>query len=78
MYCESLKYSYCHEFQTITVAVITVKHRLGKDIAVTGHGGPYGCERLRFPHYLDKRLIDGGKVVSPTRRVHLTPRFLYF
>jgi hypothetical protein len=32
-----------------------------------GHGGPYGWERLRLPHYLDKRLIDGGKVVSPTR-----------
>jgi hypothetical protein len=27
----------------------------GKDIPVTGHGGPYGCERLRLPHYLDKR-----------------------
>jgi hypothetical protein len=36
----------------------------GKDIPVTGHGGPWGCERLRLPHYLDKRLIDGGKVVS--------------
>jgi hypothetical protein len=35
-------------------------------------------ERLRLPHYLDKRLIDGGKVVSPTRRPHFTPRFLYF
>jgi hypothetical protein len=33
---------------------------------------------LRLPHYLDKRLIDGGKVVSPTRRPHSTPRFLYF
>jgi hypothetical protein len=29
-------------------------------------------------HYLDKRLIDGGRVVSPTRRPHFTPRFLYF
>jgi hypothetical protein len=37
-------------------------------IPVTSHGGPLGCERLRLPHYLDKRLIDGGKVVSPTRR----------
>jgi hypothetical protein len=35
-------------------------------------------ERLRLPHYLDKRLIDGGKVVSPTRLPHFTPRFLYF
>jgi hypothetical protein len=31
-----------------------------------------------IPHYLDKRLIDGGKVVSPTRQPHFTPRFLYF
>jgi hypothetical protein len=33
-----------------------------RDIPVTGRGGPYGCERLRLPHYLDKRLINGGKV----------------
>jgi hypothetical protein len=39
----------------------------GKDIPVTGHGGPYGCERSRLPHYLDKRLTDSGKVVSPMR-----------
>jgi hypothetical protein len=48
----------------------------GKDIPVTDHGGPWGCEMLRLPHYLDKRLIDGGKVVSPTL-THFTPRFLY-
>jgi hypothetical protein len=39
---------------------------------------PIGCERLRLPHYLDKRLIDGGKVVSPTRQPDFTPRFIYF
>jgi hypothetical protein len=50
----------------------------GKDIPVTGHGGPLGCERLRLPHYLDKRLIDGGKVVSPTRQPHFTPSFFIF
>jgi hypothetical protein len=32
---------------------------------------------LRLPHYLDKRLINGGKVVSPTRRPHFTPRFIF-
>jgi hypothetical protein len=32
----------------------------GKDIPLTGHGGPSGCKRLRLPHYLDKRLIDGS------------------
>jgi hypothetical protein len=47
----------------------------GKDIPVTG---PSGCDRLRLPQYLDKRLLNGGKVVSPTRRPHFTPRFLYF
>jgi hypothetical protein len=25
--------------------------------------------KLRLPYYLDKRLTDGGKVVSPTRRL---------
>jgi hypothetical protein len=48
-----------------------------KDISVPGRGGPEGCERLRLPHYLDKRLIYGGKVVSPTRRPHFTPRFFF-
>jgi hypothetical protein len=58
--------------------IFNVKGNKGKDIPATGHGGPWGRERLRLPHYLDKRLIDGGKVVSPTRRPHFTPRFLYF
>jgi hypothetical protein len=40
----------------------------GEDIPVTGHGGPWGCERSRLPHYLDIRVRDGGKVVSPTGR----------
>jgi hypothetical protein len=29
---------------------------------------------LRFPHFLDNRLIDGGKVVSFTRRPTFTPK----
>jgi hypothetical protein len=45
----------------------------GKDIPVTGRGGPKGCERSRLPHFLDKRLIYGSKVVSPTRRPPFTP-----
>jgi hypothetical protein len=40
----------------------------GKANPVTSHGGPYGCETLRVPHYLDSRLTDGGKVVNLTRR----------
>jgi hypothetical protein len=39
----------------------------GKAIPVTGRGGPLACETLRFPHFLDNRLTDGGEVVSPTR-----------
>jgi hypothetical protein len=41
----------------------------GKAIPVTGHGGPQGSETMRFPHFLDSRLTDGGEVVSPTRRL---------
>jgi hypothetical protein len=45
-----------------------------KDIPVTDRGGPLGCETWRFPHFLDNRLTDGGKVVSPTRRPPFTPQ----
>jgi hypothetical protein len=44
----------------------------GKAIPVTGHGGPYGCETLRFPHFLHNH--NGGKVVSPTHRPPFTPQ----
>jgi hypothetical protein len=59
------------------VLPIYISKKVSKAISVTGLGGPQGCERLRLPHYLDKRLIDGGKVVSPTRRPHFNPRFLF-
>jgi hypothetical protein len=36
----------------------------GTAILVTGHGGPYGCEILEFPHFQDNQLTDGGKAVS--------------
>jgi hypothetical protein len=51
-----------------------VKVKVSKAITVTGRGGPYGCEILRVPHFLDNRLTDGCKVVSPTRRLPFTPR----
>jgi hypothetical protein len=38
----------------------------GKAVPVTGREGPYVCERSRLPHFLDNRLIDGGKAVSLT------------
>jgi hypothetical protein len=52
----------------------TGKGKKRKDIPVTGHGGPKGCETLRVPHCLDSRLTDGGKVVSLTRRPPFTPQ----
>jgi hypothetical protein len=36
-----------------------------------------GVETLRIPHFLDSRLIDGGRVVSPTHRPHFTLQ-IYF
>jgi hypothetical protein len=41
---------------------------------VTGHGGPLGWERLKFLHFLDNRLTDGGEVVSLTCRLPFIPR----
>jgi hypothetical protein len=49
------------------------KVKKGKTIPVTSRGGPYGCETSRFPYFLDNRLTDGGKVVSPKRRPPFTP-----
>jgi hypothetical protein len=46
----------------------------GKDIPVTGCGGPWDSETLRFPHFLDSRLTDGGEVVSLTCQLPFTPR----
>jgi hypothetical protein len=40
----------------------------GKAIHVTGREGPYFCETLWLPHFLDNRLTDGGEVVSLTPR----------
>jgi hypothetical protein len=46
----------------------------GKDIPVTGHEGPCGCETSRLPHFLNNRFTDVGEDVSPTRRPLFTPR----
>jgi hypothetical protein len=37
-----------------------------KVIPVTGCGGPYGCEILRLPHFLDSRLTDGSELSAVT------------
>jgi hypothetical protein len=39
-----------------------------KAIGVIGSGGPQGCEALRFPHFLNTWLKDGGEVVSLMRQ----------
>jgi hypothetical protein len=41
--------------------------------AVTGRGGPQGCEMSRLPHFPDNRITDGGEVVSLTSQQHFTP-----
>jgi hypothetical protein len=46
----------------------------GKAIPVTGRKGSLGCETLRFPRFLDNQRTDGGKVVSLTRQLPLTPQ----
>jgi hypothetical protein len=53
------------------VYVIKVKLSL-----LTGREGPYGCEMLRLPHFLNSRLKDGGEVVSLTRRPPFTPEMI--
>jgi hypothetical protein len=56
----------------ITVKCIPSPHHYQKAIPATGRGGPSGCETSRFPHFIDNRLTDGVKVVSPTRRPPFT------
>jgi hypothetical protein len=40
---------------------IYVKNKVN---SVAGRGGPQGCERSRFPRFLDNRHIEYGEVVS--------------
>jgi hypothetical protein len=46
----------------------------GKGIPVPDQGGLQGCETSRSPQFVENRLIDGGKVISPTRRPPFIPR----
>jgi hypothetical protein len=50
------------------------KGKKGKSIPVTDHGGPLGCEGLRFPQFIDNRLTDGAEVVSFMLLPPFTPR----
>jgi hypothetical protein len=49
-------------------------HKKNKALAVTGRGGPYGCETLRIAHFLDSRLRDCCGIVSLTNQPRFTPR----
>jgi hypothetical protein len=57
----------------IFLMILTVKA-----IPVSGRGGPYSYETTRLQHFLDNRLTDGDKFVSPTHRPLFTSpgRFL--
>jgi hypothetical protein len=50
------------------------KNKRRKAIPVTGSGGLCDCETSRLPPFLDNRLIDGGELVSLTRRLPFTHR----
>jgi hypothetical protein len=63
--------------QNVLVQIDTSKKK-SEAIPVTGLGGLYDCEMLRIPHCLDNRLIDDGKVVSPTHQPHFTRQKHYF
>jgi hypothetical protein len=62
---------YYIEYQLCKICTVEVK---SKDIPVTGHGSPQVFETSRLPHFLDNRLIDGGKVVGLTLRPPFNPR----
>jgi hypothetical protein len=62
------------EISSLNVARSTYEQGNVKAILVIGGGGPQVCETSRLPHLLDSWLIDGGEVVSLTRRTHFYPQ----
>jgi hypothetical protein len=77
-YRKSLKIRYTELYTLYSLLSYrtTIKCKGKKKVKIS-RGGPYGCERSRLPHYLDKRPIYGGKVVSPTSLPPFTLRFLF-
>jgi hypothetical protein len=66
-------------FKGIRLEVAGKGKKKGKDNPVTVHGGPQGCERLRLPHYLDKRQIDGeGCQPYAPAALYYQVSFIYF
>jgi hypothetical protein len=50
------------------------KEKECKFIPVAGHGGQYGSDTSRLPHFLENRLTDGSEVVSLKPRSPFTSR----
>jgi hypothetical protein len=68
MVCVCVCMCMCIYRYIVYIVNIYLRYKKGKDISVTGHGGPYGCETSRLPHFLDDRLTGSGEVVSLTCR----------
>jgi hypothetical protein len=65
------------DFSPINSYKMMLKHKtckVSEALLVTGGGGPWGCEMLRFPHFIDNRLTDGSKAVSLTCQTPFTPK----
>jgi hypothetical protein len=56
------KIEYWQMIQPSPLTILNHSKKKGKAIPVTGHGGPWGCETSRLPHFLENRLTDGGAV----------------
>jgi hypothetical protein len=50
--------------QRVAFVALHMRQQNSITLTRTGRGGLQGCEMLRIPHCLDRRLTDGGKVVS--------------
>jgi hypothetical protein len=65
---------HCHNNTSIRPQPLPYMLKKGKSIPVTGRGGPQGCEKLRFSHFLDNRLTDDSETVGLTCWPPFTPR----
>jgi len=59
-----------HSFWTSTVTLIIRSNN--KAVPLQAWSGPEGSRKLKFPDFMTKAQ-EGGKVVSPTHRLPLTP-----